>query len=258
MRPLVALLLLSSCTSYRIQAECERTDWYAYGHQAAMEGRRLSGDHKIDQCAQNNGRVDDVALDHGFKEGMASYCEPETVFVQGKKGEFFNEDMCETRVRLQREHQAGIRIYCQKENGFSAGATGRKYNGICPKDLEQNFVAEFNRGRKNFLNATIASNESALGDIEVKIGHLESQRFMYNSQLTALPAETSQVATAVVDPTTGIAYSQGPYVDSAIVARRNDLELQMQNIDASIAKERFEAEKLRTANRDLRVEMTLL
>lgn len=254
----IAALFLQACTSYVIKADCERTDWYAYGHSAAMEGRRLSGDNKINQCYKVDARVDEVALDHGFKEGMANYCEPETVFQTGKKGEFFNSDMCESRVRLQREHQAGVRTYCQKENGFAAGAAGKKYNGICPKDLEAAFALEFNRGRKNFLNATIASNESAIGDIEMTIGRLQGQRFMYDSQLMALPAETQQVATTWVDPTTGIAYSKAPVIDSSIAIRRNDLQLQIQNLDAQISQQRFSEQKLREANRDLRVEMTLL
>jgi len=255
---LLPALALSACTSYRVRSECAHTDWYAYGHSAAMEGRRLSGDPKVRQCYDVEGKVDEVALDHGFKEGMANYCEPETVFQTGKKGEFFNQEMCEARVRLLREHQAGVRMYCQTANAFAAGAVGKKYNGICPKDLEAAFVPEFNRGRKNFLSATIASNESALGDIEVKLGRLQGERFMYDSQLMALPSETSQVATTKIDPTTGIAYSQSPIIDSAIVARRNDLQLQIQNVETEISKQRSEADKLRAANRDLRVEMTLL
>jgi hypothetical protein len=255
---ILLVMLIAGCTSYQIKSECERTDWYKYGQSAALAGRRLSGDHKIKQCEDVDAKVDDVALDHGFKEGMSAYCEPEMVLQNGKRGDFFNDDMCEHTVRLQREHQAGVRMYCSKANGFAAGAIGKTYNGICPKDLEAAFVSQFNRGRKNFLSATIASNESALSDLEVAVGRLQGERFMNESQLNSLSPEVVPQTVVVVDPMSGQQTVQTTATDSAINARRFGLESQLSSIDLEIFEKRRQAEKLRAANRDLRVQMTLL
>ena len=255
---LFPLLFLTACNRYVIKADCEQTDWYKYGQSAAMEGRRLSGDHKIKKCEEADARVDDVALDHGFKEGMSTYCRPETVLQSGKRGEFFNDDMCEQTISLKRQHEAGVRIYCAKENGFAAGATGKKYNGICPKELEVAFKFEFNRGRKNFLNASLAANESELGDLEVAMGRLESDRFMNQSQLNSLPPEIVPQTVVVIDPITGQQNVQTTATDSAMNSRRFSLESQISSIDSEIFEKRRKAEKLRSLNRDLRFEMTLL
>ena len=67
---------------------------------------------------------------------------------------------------LAKRHEAGVLAFCQRENAYPAGATGEKYNGICPSKLEKNFLPEFNRGRRSFIEATIASNEMAINDLE--------------------------------------------------------------------------------------------
>jgi hypothetical protein len=253
----LSVLILTSCTSYFVRKECEQVDWYKYGQGTAMEGRRLSGDHRVRTCQDAGADVDDVALDHGFKEGMSNYCQPETVLQTGKKGEFFNEDMCESSSILRRRHAEGVRIYCQKQNGFSAGTLGKKYNGICPKDLEGAFSTEFNRGRKNYLSAVIATNESAIGDLEVQIGRLEGQKFMYNSQLMSLPNET-QTAVIVTDPYSGQQIAQVASPDPSLQSRRSDLQFQIQSTESQLYQQRQQEQSLRATNRDLQVEMTVL
>lgn len=222
-----------------------------------MAGHRLSGDAGVRRCEEAGANVDDVALDHGFKEGMSNYCEPETVFQTGKRGEFFPHDMCDESPSLARRHAAGVRAYCSRANGYLAGTTGKKYNGICPADLEPAFVSEFNRGRKNYLSATIAENENTLRDLDVDIARLQSQRFMAQSRLDSLPL-VQQAAVIVVDPYSGQQVATAAQPDAAVMARRNDLEMQIENFDSMIYSDRQKESGLRDTNRSLQVEMTVL
>ncbi|MGI9262096.1 MAG: DUF2799 domain-containing protein [Woeseiaceae bacterium] len=44
--------------------------------------------------------------------------------------------------------QQGLRQYCQPSRGFNVGASGARYNGVCPADMEPDFVAAYNSGHR--------------------------------------------------------------------------------------------------------------
>lgn len=245
-----------------MRKDCEQTNWYQHGKDAATKGQRLVGDSKIQTCQRAGASIDNVALARGFQDGTTNFCQPENVFQLGKKGEVFNEALSEELCgadhahELQAKHQDGVRFFCQTSNGFAAGATGAKYTGVCPSELAETFVAEFNRGRKNYLTASVATNDEAIRDIEVQIGRLESQVFMLKSKLMGLPSEAAQSVVIVTEAYTGQSYAQGGGPDTATQARRSDLELEVQNVDVEIARERLQADSLREKSRALQVELT--
>ncbi len=45
-------------------------------------------------------------------------------------------------------HNEGIRLYCVPHRGFQLGRRGASYPGICPADLEQQFLANYRHGQK--------------------------------------------------------------------------------------------------------------
>ena len=56
-----------------------------------------------------------------------------------------------------------MRIYCKESNGFAVGHSGATYQGVCPADLEPDFVAEYNSGRRlNELESALASVDSRI------------------------------------------------------------------------------------------------
>ncbi len=44
-------------------------------------------------------------------------------------------------------HREGVRQYCVPASGFSLGRSGKRYNGVCPADLENTFLAAFDDGQ---------------------------------------------------------------------------------------------------------------
>lgn len=163
----IALVSFTSCSSYFKRQSCESTNWYEYGEKVALEGRRLSGDQFILECDKAEADLDESVLDRGFKAGMQKYCLPETVYQTGRNGHFFNEEMCtgQGMNSLRTQHRAGVLEYCQKSNGYHAGAAGIPYNRICPIELEKTFLPEFNRGRRRYLGLIISQNNSEINEL---------------------------------------------------------------------------------------------
>lgn len=182
------LFFFSGCASYKLKKECEATNWHQYGHDLAMQGRRVSGDQKVEQCRKVE-RISDSQLDIGFKVGMNTYCKPEIVYSTGRNGDFFNTEMCDAGSisSLKNRHQQGVKEYCAVKNGFAAGAKGRAYNNICPAEMEAAFLPEFKRGRKKYLGTMITENNARILDLERQQMGLEREMLSFSYQLNALP-----------------------------------------------------------------------
>ena len=102
---------------------------------------------------------------------MRNYCQPETAYETGRKGQKLSKDLCDGPGwrKLVAQHQKGVRVYCSPENGMSAGGTGEKYNYICPKNMERAFLVEFNKGRKKFLNAEVEMKREEIRSLDQDI-----------------------------------------------------------------------------------------
>jgi Protein of unknown function (DUF2799) len=48
-------------------------------------------------------------------------------------------------------HNIGVKQYCTAANGFNEGRQGDKYNGVCPKQLEINFLPTYEHGYEHYL-----------------------------------------------------------------------------------------------------------
>ena len=88
-------------------------------------------------------------------------------------------------------HAEGVHIYCRAGHGFDVGRSGAAYQGVCPADLEADFVAAYNTGRHLF------ELESALQRV---VGQIASNRRAQDNIKTEL---TSIAASMVSDETTG-------------------------------------------------------
>ncbi len=160
--------ILISCTSYFTRKDCESRNWFDYGYQVAMSGKRLNSDDYLSACRKVDADIQEAQLDLGFKSGMSNYCRPEIVFASGKKGQFFNNEFCDPgQIKmLTLKHQDGVRAFCEPSSGFTFGNSGGVYNQICPKDSEEIFLKEYRRGRKRFLAASISENQKRIQKID--------------------------------------------------------------------------------------------
>lgn len=247
----------TGCSSYFKRQECESTNWFEYGQKVALSGRRLSGDQFVIDCRKVEAEIREVDLDRGFKEGMARYCDATQVFSLGKNGDFFVPDLCDgenLRV-LSERHKSGVAEYCRRSNGYTAGAAGRAYNKICPKDLEAQFMPEFNRGRKKYLSVLVLQNEGKLNQIEREIISLENERNYKSVEVARLQSTTSVVMERIVDPYTGAVREQLVQKQTDDQKRAaDDARWKVQNLDSQINSKRSEQATIRERNRAIQLE----
>ncbi len=234
---LLAALSLVGCASYFQRKTCESTNWFDYGQRVALEGRRLTGDQFISECNNAEANVGESALDRGFKSGLEKYCQPETAYQNGKNGNFFSTEMCTGQglSLLTAKHSLGVIDYCQKTNGFSAGAKGKPYNKICPADLERSFMPEFNRGRKRFIETNIDENQKTITRLDHEISSLQSELRFKASELQR--------------------YQYISAKDEKLLQRLNELNRERQNLEHSIRSKQSEQSGLENKNREYKLEL---
>jgi hypothetical protein len=134
-----ALYLLAGCSGMSEQA-CATADWRTVGFEDGTAGR---SDGSI-------GRYGQQCSEHGVSPDLESY----------RAG-----------------HAEGVRIYCKESNGFAVGHSGASYQGVCPADLESDFLAEYNSGRRlhelesalSVVDSQIASNYRAQESIKQEL-----------------------------------------------------------------------------------------
>ena len=100
---LASLAVLAGCASMSAD-ECLTADWRAIGYEdgAGGQGPEAFGDRRR-ACAE-----------HGVTAGFEAY----------------NAGRAE-----------GLTYFCRPRNGYSLGTRGRRYSGVCPKELEPAFLA---------------------------------------------------------------------------------------------------------------------
>lgn len=253
---------MTSCASYFKRKECEKTNWFQHGQDVAMQGKNLENDNFLRECRKVEAEISEAALDQGFKKGRANYCEPETVFLTGKKGEVFQPDMCDgSNLRLlKQKHAAGVKEYCQPDNGENAGATGKPYLNVCPKELEAKFLTEFKKGRKKYLQAEIITREQKISDMDQEIADINEQKMrkMYELSLvggggqkkTIRRSNNSAYGSSVEEITTD--------EDPALKTRRESIKSDIDHLEYQTRTKRQEQTTVREEIRKLRAEMLTL
>ena len=116
------------------KAECLISDWQMIGYEDGARGygtQRLARHRKA--CAK-----------HGIVPDLAAY---------------------------QQGRSEGLHEYCQPTKGFALGSSGSKYAGVCPAELEADFLDAYNAG--HHLRQLRASVASATGQISYKKRALE-------------------------------------------------------------------------------------
>jgi len=141
---LAALLGLSGCATMNAD-ECAMSDWHAIGYEDGANGYgadRLGNRRKA--CAKHGVAPDFEAYQSGRAEGLRQFCQP--------------------------------------SRGFNLGAGGGRYNGVCPGDMEPDFVDAFNTGHKlytlrssvNSANYQINARKAELERTEDRIRQIEA------------------------------------------------------------------------------------
>lgn len=135
---IVAVLALSGCASMSAD-ECAVSDWRAIGFEDGVQGYTADrlGNHRK-ACAK-----------HGIGTDFESY---------------------------QSGRQQGLRQYCQPSRGFNVGTSGARYNGVCPADMEPDFVAAYNSGHRLYnLRASVRSANNQINSRRAELERSEDR-----------------------------------------------------------------------------------
>ena len=148
----VAVLVLSGCAGMD-ESECLTADWQMIGFEDGSVGKSQS----------NIGEYRKACADHGITPSLTQY---------------------------QEGYAKGIRNYCAQSNGFDQGKRGVEYKGICPHDMEADFVEAYSLGREYYvLSRAVSSLSSKISSGENRIKSLE--KAVAQNVLTVANDETS-------------------------------------------------------------------
>jgi outer membrane murein-binding lipoprotein Lpp len=142
---------LNGCATMNAD-ECAASDWSAIGYEDGSRGYtedRFGGHRKA--CAKHGITPDFVAYQAGRNRGLESFCQP--------------------------------------GRGFSYGANGGQYSGVCAADLEPEFLDAYHAGRKLY---TLRSN----------VGAVNSQLYAAENALEATRSRITTVELLLINSET--------------------------------------------------------
>lgn len=136
---LFLLALVQGCSTGLTPEDCQVADWRLIGFEDGSAGRSMNqvGNHRK-ACAQV-----------GITPDLEAY----------RAG-----------------HNEGVRQWCNYNSGLSFGESGGNYEGVCPSDLEADFLAGYEQGREVYIARTrVNSLRSSIDSAERKISRLENE-----------------------------------------------------------------------------------
>jgi len=135
---LIAVMALSGCATLS-KEECLTVNWREIGQTDGANGAEHGrvAEHR-EACAKHGVKVD---LDQ-YNSGRA----------------------------------VGLRTFCQANSGFARARQGYVYKGICPSDLEPNFIDGYEEGKAIYrLEQKISQLQSKVSNTEAKVKKLKKK-----------------------------------------------------------------------------------
>jgi hypothetical protein len=239
-------VLLSSCAS-ELKRRCKATHWFEYGESVALAGKRLSADNFAAQCKKEDVEVDESQLDVGFKAGMGRYCTADGATETGRKGDIFNDDLCDpaSASSLRKDYQKGVTAYCRPENGYEQGALGKTYKNVCPEELETSFLKQFKRGKRVYLAGIIAAKEIEIQEAQNVASEASHSESRLRGQLTGLIAAQS----------IAMARNPSPEMVNTLNSERSSLESRIYSESSRKREKESAIQRLRNEISELRVQL---
>ena len=190
-----SLYFLAGCAGMSAN-ECELADWQAVGYEDGVQGRSSDrfGTYRKN-CAKH-----EVAPD--FQD-------------------------------YQSGREAGLREYCQPTRGFREGSRGAKYVGVCPADLEGEFLESYNDGR------TLYELEYAVRSAQRQIDHRKSRMDDIESELAKI------MASLLVEDIPGEERAELLVETKQLAEERMSLASEVENLQQQLYKSKAELEEHR-------------
>jgi hypothetical protein len=186
---LAGLFLLAACSSWSLKEKCDKTNWFEYSRDVALNGRYLEEDGFIKEC-KGVDHISSQQIDIGFKSGRDRYCTFESFFRNGEVGEPVNFKMCDglTLYQMQERYAQGLKSFCTGETGYTYGASGKVYKNVCLKKEEEKFLPKYFTGRYEYLQKSLAQLENDSQSLKVLQSNLQAQISNLSLEVQALPS----------------------------------------------------------------------
>ena len=174
----------------------------------AMFGLGGCASMSADECAMSDWRT------IGFEDGAMGYTADR---LGNHRKACAKHGVAPDFEAYQAGRSEGLRQFCQPSRGFNLGAGGGRYHGVCPTDLEPDFVDAFNSGHKlynlrsnvNAANGQINARRAALEKKEKRMLEVEAEliasettaqdRIMLLVELKELSEEKGQLEAEIVE-----------------------------------------------------------
>jgi len=158
----LAAFALSGCSSMN-QAECQSMDWRTVGYEDGVAGRSADG---IGRYRKSCGKF-------GVAPNLDQY---------------------------QSGREQGLREFCKPANGFRIGARGHSYGGVCPDDLDRDFMPAYETGRQlHTLRARASQANSRLANAHDEINRIDSDLIKLGADIINPQTTAEQRAQMLLD-----------------------------------------------------------
>lgn len=182
------LALMSGCAGMSEQA-CLATDWQVVGFEDGAAGRPVAA----------IGRYRQQCADHGISPDLDRY----------RAG-----------------HADGLESFCRPGRGFDVGRRGVVYQGVCPVELEAEFLAAYQSGRY-------------LYELETEVRRIDSQIAANNRAQEGIREELTGVAATIANSETSSEERIQLVARAAELGRRHG---ELSNENETLAADRAAAE----------------
>ena len=166
---LAAMAVLTGCNSMS-EKECLSTDWRTVGYEDGVNG--FSGDRI--------GRYRNACSEHGVTPNLSEY---------------------------QSGREQGLVEFCKPVNGFRVGARGGGYSGVCPSDLDPQFVDAYQSGRQLYT-------------LRSRVGSAQGEIYSMHAEMEQIDRDLLSAGAQIVDPTTTNEQRAQLVLDSKHMAER--------------------------------------
>lgn len=181
----LTVLVLSGCAGMSEQ-ECLATDWRAVGFEDGAAGRAETSIANYRQACGQHGVAPDF-----------------------------------DRYRI--GHAEGVEIYCRPSRGFEDGRRGRRYQGVCPADVEPAFLAAYDEGHQ-------------LYELESSLRAIDNQIAARNRRLDEIDKQLASSATAIIADGTGAERRAQLLLETKSLADEHSaIETELENLEVERA-----------------------
>ena len=177
-----SVILLAACTTHLSKQECQTTNWYQRGRQAAATGHMPNQlTHSARSC-ERFGIAVQKRYHRGWLAGTKQFCTTDNAYKLGQAGEDYAAICSGTQAkRFVKAWRRGLRSFCTPINGYDLGASGATLPTFCARDQVVNFKRAYLRGKQDYtannltdtgkknVNDNVLAYEEEIGDLRTGI-----------------------------------------------------------------------------------------